>query len=390
MRSNKNINQSRILGINASRARSGGAKSHLIGILNSIDKPGHQIDRVHVWSYSELLNQLVNKDWITKHIVSSKNILNEVFWEAFTLPKKMVENKCTIALNIDSGSFNRFYPFISMSRDMLSYEPGIMRKYGLSISRLRLIVLKYVQNSTLRSSNGSIFLTKYASKTIQKSAGKLNEFILIPHGVDESFRFKPREKKVLKNNKRIKCIYVSNAAPYKHQNEVVKAVSILKRKYPNIHLTLTGGGLAGRGNKENDKLLNTIQHHDPERKFIKLLGYIDHSKLPSVLKSADIFIFASSCENMPNTLLEGMSAGLPIACSDRGPMPEILKEYGVYFNPEDYNSIALSIDKLIFDDEFRNQIAKKSFHHAKNFSWEKCSNSTFKYISKVHRKYYEN
>ena len=38
------------------------------------------------------------------------------------------------------------------------------------------------------------------------------------------------------------------------------------------------------------------------------------------------FIFASTCENMPNILIEGMSSGLPILCSNYLPMPEFLKD----------------------------------------------------------------
>ena len=35
---------------------------------------------------------------------------------------------------------------------------------------------------------------------------------------------------------------------------------------------------------------------------------------------------------MPNTLVEAMASGLPIACSDRGPMPEVLGDGGVLFD----------------------------------------------------------
>ena len=50
--------------------------------------------------------------------------------------------------------------------------------------------------------------------------------------------------------------------------------------------------------------------------------------MPEYLSKSNIFIFASSCENMPITLIEGMASGLPIACSDRGPMPEVLQDGG--------------------------------------------------------------
>ena len=48
---------------------------------------------------------------------------------------------------------------------------------------------------------------------------------------------------------------------------------------------------------------------------------------------------------MLNTLIESTCVGLPIACSNRGPMPEVLEDGGVYFDPENTQSIKRSIEK---------------------------------------------
>jgi len=44
-----------------------------------------------------------------------------------------------------------------------------------------------------------------------------------------------------------------------------------------------------------------------------------------------------------NILVEAMASGLPIACSNRGPMPEVLGDAGVYFDPEDPHDIARAL-----------------------------------------------
>ena len=53
----------------------------------------------------------------------------------------------------------------------------------------------------------------------------------------------------------------------------------------------------------------------------------------------DGIIFASTCENMPNILIESMGCGKPIACSKKLPMPQFLKEGGFYFDALSLNSI---------------------------------------------------
>ena len=112
-------------------------------------------------------------------------------------------------------------------------------------------------------------------------------------------------------------------------------------------------------------------------------GHKNQQDLPKLISKSDIFIFASSCENMPNTLVEGMAIGMPIACSDRGPMPEILEDGGVYFDPEDEVSISKCIEKIITDREIREKIAARAKILSKKYSWEKCSDDTFSNLIKI-------
>jgi len=84
---------------------------------------------------------------------------------------------------------------------------------------------------------------------------------------------------------------------------------------------------------------------------------------------------------MPNILLEIMGAGLPIACSNREPMPEILGEGGEYFNPEEKDSIYNAIIRLINSPSTRAKKAEIAFNMSEKYSWDKCSNQTFKFLS---------
>ena len=118
-----------------------------------------------------------------------------------------------------------------MSRDMLSYEPREIERYGCDKSRLRLIAPRYVQNASLKSADGAVFLTKYAADVIQQSCGPLKKIAYIPHGVRDAFRgIKPESFWPTRGERPIQCLYVSNAALYKHQWHVVKAIELLHKK----------------------------------------------------------------------------------------------------------------------------------------------------------------
>ena len=373
------------LAINASRARSGGGKSHLVGVLSSINPYSHGFNEIHVWSYRELLSLLPKKSWLIKHTikVSNQSIIKQIFWEYFFLPDEIKKSKCNILINVDAGTVCKFKPSVTMSRDMLSYEKEEMYRYGFSRSLLRLLIIKYVQNKSLLNASGTIFLTNYAKKIIQKSTGNLKKSVIIPHGVSDKFRVKNPLNNWPKDNKGpIRCLYVSNIAPYKHQWHVVRAVKILRDNGFNLELNLIGG-VNNLDKPSKIRLNNEIDLSDPDHFFVKNIGFIEQKKLPSILKKSDLFIFASSCENMPNSLIEAMASGLPIACSNRGPMPEVLKKGGLYFDPEKPLSIANTLKKLIQNDIIRKKLAKSATIISRNYSWKRCGNETLNFLKKI-------
>lgn len=370
------------LGINASRARSGGAVAHLIGILGEVIPAEFGISRVHVWSYSKLISELPSAPWLVKHTTPEldRSLFRQLWWERFVLPGELHHEGCTILLNVDAGSVCRFRPAVTMSRDMLSYEQGEIERYGISKARLRLIVLRYVQNASLRSADGVIFLTRYAASVIQQSTGALDNAAIVPHGVGVYFRRSGASQSWPESGQRpIRCLYISNALPYKHQWHVVDAVARLRTRGYNLQLELVGGG-EGIAQKRLDA---QIAVSDPNGSFVTQREFVPQRILPEHLANADLFVFASSCENMPNTLVEAMAAGLPIACSDRGPMPEVLDDGGVYFDPEDPASIASAIEDLIIDSGKRERLAARAQELSHKYSWTRCAQETFSFIAKT-------
>ena len=133
------------LAIDASRNRSGGAIRHLVELLKNINPNTSGITEVHLWSYKKLLDQIDNKEWLIKHSPEAlnKGVMFQLFWQRFILPKEFKANNCDIILNTDAGTISRITPSVTMSRDMLSYEPGEIERYPLGRARIRLILLKY-------------------------------------------------------------------------------------------------------------------------------------------------------------------------------------------------------------------------------------------------------
>jgi glycosyltransferase involved in cell wall biosynthesis len=75
-----------------------------------------------------------------------------------------------------------------------------------------------------------------------------------------------------------------------------------------------------------------------------------------------------------------MAFGLPICSSKRGPMPEILRDGGLYFDPENPESIAASIRTIVDSLELRKVLSQRSKAYSEEFSWKRTSELTFSFL----------
>jgi glycosyltransferase involved in cell wall biosynthesis len=372
------------IGVDASRCRSGGSRAHIIGILSNIDLTKHGIKNIHLWTYSDLSNAIPDRSWLIKHTPKAldNGLLSQLFWQAFTLNRELSLSGCNILFTADASTFCRFKPMVVLSQDLLSFEAGIMRHYGIGKARLRLLLILLLQNSAFRTADGVIFLTRYAGKVIQQNCGPLRNVTYIPHGIDLKFKKVDRGHPLFHDiDRAIRCLYISNTAMYKNQWVVVRAIRILRNRGYNVSLTLIGGGTG----KAQRLLAQEIVRCDPNGDLVDLLDFVSHDNLPFYLSNSDIFIFASSCETFGITLLEAMTVGLPIACSNRSSLPETLQDGGVYFDPTIDVSIADAVESILKNDLVRKRISIRAKQLSEQYSWQRCSDETWSFITDTYK-----
>ncbi len=200
--------------------------------------------------------------------------------------------------------------------------------------------------------------------------------------VEERFRHAPRAQRALAECSRerpLRLIYVSIIDLYKHQWVVAEAVAALRESGVPVVIEFVGASYP----PALRRLRAVIAQLDPKEEFLRYRGFIPFEKVHALRDEADIFIFASSCENMPNILLEAMASGFPIACAHRGPMKEILGDTGVYFDPEDAVSIEEELRTFIDDTDLRASCAEAAYARAQEYSWNCCARETFAFLERV-------
>lgn len=370
------------LGIEASNIRSGGGLTHLMELISNIEQQEIGFDKVVVWASISTLARLPEREWLVKksNKMIDKSFFTALIWQILFLKGEARKQNCSLVFAPGSTFLSGFRPFVTMSQNMLPFELNELFRFKNWVTRLRFLVLNLTQSFTFKRADGIIFLTNYAQKTItRKIKIEHKASTIIPHGIDTLYLNQPKKQKAINSyneDNPYRLLYVSIITVYKHQWNVAKAVSGLRKSgYPVVL------DLVGPKTDEGFALLNPVmKSEDAEQKFIFYHGMADKTQLKAFYQQADAFVFASSCENMPIILIEAMTAGLPIACSDRGPMPEVLKENGFYFDPESVQSISDALVLLMENPELRSKKANNVINDIKGNTWKVCAQSTFNYL----------
>ena len=385
------------VGIDASNLRAGGALTHLVELLRGARPAESGFDEVIVWGGSSVLSQLEDRSWLRKvpqplleqaaNPFRDRRHLHRAFWQRFRLRKLAKSAACDVLFvpgGLDSSGFS---PMVTMSQNMMPFEPGEAERYGMGFERARLFLLKRLQTRTFSRADGVIFLTRYARDTISAvTHRRYPHTVVVPHGVSRRFVCPPRPQRPITEYTSaapFRLLYVSTVNLYKHQWHVVDAVAQLRGEGLPVTLDLVGPAYAAGSRLLAAKLAGL----GPHASAVRYLGAVAYEGLPELYLKADMKVFASSCENMPIIMLEAMSAGLPVACSNRGPMPEMLGDAGVYFDPEQPSEIAAALRALLLRPELRARNASLSFERALQYTWERCAQETFEFLAACVRKH---
>jgi glycosyltransferase involved in cell wall biosynthesis len=379
-----------IVGIDASNLNEGGGLTHLLEILANFDIDQHNIDRVVIWGRPKTLIQIRNYSWLKK--ISPKELNLSLFrrlvWQRYGLTKSAKVNDCDLMFSPGSIFFSNFKPYVTMSQNMLPFESKEAKRYGFSLKMLRLMLLRKIHSKAFISSEGVIFLTNYAKDRVTKVLGKKSYLSssVISHGVNARFFTPPKEQfndTEYSLERPFNLVYVSTLDTYKHQWHVVEAVAKLRKEGYPVVLNLFGSFYL----PSKKRLEKSINKFDLNGEWVKYHGEVPYQELHNIYKKAHLGVFASSCENMPIILLEKMASGLPIACSNKGPMLEILGNSSELFNPEEPLEIYHALKKLINNKQLRADQAEFNFQSAQKYTWKKCASKTFSYLEDVFQNY---
>jgi glycosyltransferase involved in cell wall biosynthesis len=78
-------------------------------------------------------------------------------------------------------------------------------------------------------------------------------------------------------------------------------------------------------------------------------GYVAQEDLPIIYNGAEAFIYPSFYEGFGFPVLEAMSCGTPVLCSQTSSLPEVCGDAALFIDPYDMRNMSFSIRKVLKD-----------------------------------------
>jgi len=163
--------------------------------------------------------------------------------------------------------------------------------------------------------------------------------------------------------------FVGRLCPSKGVETLVRAVGLLKNRWPRLKVVLVGDENRGSGYRAHlEKMIRDLSLE----KMIVFSGYLNGAR--QISNVFDIQVVASAAEPFGLVTLEAMGAGVPVVVTDSGGSPEIVRDgvEGFLFEPGDEKSLARKLDSLLDSPGLRREMGRRglqrvaeSFTHAK-------------------------
>lgn len=180
------------------------------------------------------------------------------------------------------------------------------------------------------------------------------------------------------NMKKKKIISAGRLAEIKKFDDLISSFEIVHKKFPEYELYIYGEG------PEKINLLNLISKLNLNNSVF--ICQPDRNVITNNL-DAEIFVFSSRSEGIPNILIEALSSGIPCIATDCSPGGArfLLNENknGILVAVGDINGMANAIMRLIENKDLAVNYAASAYEYMKMFSIEKINNKWLEYINYV-------
>lgn len=260
--------------------------------------------------------------------------------------------------------------------DMKKQSTNLIKNKGLKRFYFFIMMNLFVVQENWQASKAAL-VTTY-SKDVQKRLLRYNKnvkLMMMPHLSDQDL-FEIQD--TCQQNE-IRIVRVSWLLPAKGIEYLLHAIAIILQSGYKVKLEIVG-----------EEMYEGYQQHLEEicgqlgiRNYVTFTGWVKFDQLMSVYRRNDIQVVSSLAEGMPRCIVEGAANSLPLVSTKVGGIPDVLQDevHALLVSPNDANSLANAIIRIIEDKELRRTLIRNGFEFAKHQTIESMSKTIINEIS---------
>ena len=115
-------------------------------------------------------------------------------------------------------------------------------------------------------------------------------------------------------------------------------------------------------------------------------GYLKDDDLPKLYCGASIMLYLSIFEGFGLPVLEAMSCGTPVICSNTSCFPEIVEELDVMVDVTDVKTVEEKVVKILSDEKYATELAERCYEKSQKYSWEETAKIYHEIFAKIAKK----
>lgn len=185
--------------------------------------------------------------------------------------------------------------------------------------------------------------------------------VLARYGLDESDAF---------------LLYVGGISPHKNLSVLIDAFHQIRSG------SSTGAKLVLVGDYTDDPFLSAYPDLKTKvdalglNEAVIFTGFVPDADLVHLYNAATLLVLPSLDEGFGLPAAEAMACGTPVAASDRGSLPEVLGEAGVFFDPLNVSEMSSVVGSLLADPDRLRQLRERGLERSLRYRWETSAAQT--------------
>jgi len=339
---------------------------NLIPALAEVDKNNEY--HIFIQRDNPLL-KLINQENFIFHrfLLNARFSFIRHFWEQIIMPIEL--KKLKIDIMFTAKNANILLAPCKTVTSIRNMEPLCYRKYKNDwklnfFSYFRYLITKISVKKAHRIVAVSGFVKSCLEERFPEAA----------HKIDVVYNGNPAMDQINKSNldrgNGRFLLSASKFVAYANQFNLVQGYFELFKENKDLPSLWIAGGVLDKHYFK--MIMKFIKENDLENKVI-ILGLVSHERLKQLYANALAFLFPSTLEACPQTLIEVMTYGIPIAAANVPPMPEICENAALYFEPYNKKDISDKIKQILTNKDLRNSLKEASLMRCKFFSWQKTA-----------------